>query len=437
MCGLMVSPSGYSQDRLDAAMARMGHRGDGEPGHRATARFGAWAISHVRLAIQDQSDEANQPFAGKLGAYAFVGEFFNHREGEKRHLLDCMTDEHLFHQTDGFWSAAAIFKNGARVYTDHLGIKPLYYWPRYDLVCSEIEPMFELETPPPLDRVYLSNCIKFGYDYSGRTPYEGIVQLAPGTRLDIMTDGTCHKSIYWKWGLVPRAQSLREELGLAIENRLIGERAVAMLLSGGLDSSAIYYTLQRLGRQVEAFSVENDESQFLPAGVTILDLPPVEPAEAVEVMGAPLDLGSLVPQIRLARAVAAEGFNVCLTGDGADEVFGGYRRAMEYDSQGSDLFCELPYYHLPRLDKVMMHSTIELRSPYLAPSVVAWGLAVPYEYRTQKQALKAAMRGVVPDQIIDRPKHPLKTTAVAQGGLSYRKGLVDDFIDFTKRSIYQ
>jgi hypothetical protein len=117
-----------------------------------------------------------------------------------------------------------------------------------------------------------------------------------------------------------------------------------------------------------------------------------------------------------------------MTGDGADEVFGGYRRASEYDSQWSDVFCELPYYHLPRLDRVMMRETIELRSPFLAPAVVAHGLSLPRELRTQKQALKRAFKGLVPDRIINRPKHPLKTEAVKTGGIGYRQQLVEAFM---------
>lgn len=429
MCGVLLAPSQYSAEQFDNAMTAMGHRGDGEAGHRSVKSLAGWSIAHVRLAIQDRTQDADQPFVGRYGIYAFVGEFFNHTAGEQLHLLSAFVDEGVFHQTDGFWAAVAVTPDGVTVYTDHLGIKPMYYWPKHNIFCSEIEPMFALEHRPAFDETYLSNCVKWGYDYSGRTPYEGIVQMAPGTRILIDQRGIVTETQYWKWHLVPRSGFLRETVTEAIENRLIGERPVALLLSGGLDSSIIYYTLKNLGKEVEAFSVENDETEFLPEGVTILPMTKVSLTRAAAIMQAPLDLGSLIPQVQLSRAVRAAGYSVCMTGDGADEVFGGYRRAKEYDSQWSDIFCELPYYHLPRLDRVMMRETIELRSPYLSPAVIAAGLSLPRGLRTEKQALKRAFRGLVPDRIIDRPKHPLKTEAVRTGGTAYRADLVAAFVE--------
>lgn len=427
MCGILLAPSRYLPEQFELAMNAMEHRGDREPGHRATESLAGWTIAHVRLAIQDRTEEANQPFVGRSGIYAFVGEFFNHTAGEQLHLLSALIDNTVFHQTDGFWAAASVTKFGAQVYTDHLGIKPLYFWPKHKIVCSEIEPMFMLERRPQHDHTYLSNCIKWGYDYSGRTPYEGIVQIAPGTRITMTPNDFIQEDRYWKWHLVDRNGYLVDTVTKAIQNRLIGERPVALLLSGGLDSSIIYYTLKNIGQEVEVFSVENGEGEFLPPEVGILDMPEVSIPEAVKIMQAPLDLGSLIPQVQLSRAVASAGYNVCMTGDGADEVFGGYRRAKEYDSQASDVFCELPYYHLPRLDRVMMKETIELRSPYLSPQVVAYGLSLPWAIRTEKQALKRAFKGIVPDRIINRPKHPLKTQAVIQGGGEYRAELVKSF----------
>jgi asparagine synthase (glutamine-hydrolysing) len=383
VCGVLLAPNAFSDEQIIDALGRMAYRGDGELGHSRIGRHGGWAIGHLRLAIQDIA-EGNQPFFGTNSMTAFVGEIFNHGgNGEQKMIRTALRDERLFHSLDGFWSIVHVTGQKARAYTDHLGIKPLYFWEEHNIVCSEIEPMFALAPKPMLDPVYLSNCIKFGYDYSGRTPYQGIVQVAPGTRLEIDFFGSVRFHTYWNWHLVPQPPSLREAVELAILRRLIGERPVAMLLSGGLDSSIIYYTLRWMDRQVEAFSVENGESEYLPDDVTILDLPDVSTRDALKVMKAPLDLGSLVPQVSLARAVRDRGYHVCLTGDGADEVFGGYRRAKEYDSQHSDVFSELPFYHLPRLDRVMMASTIELRSPFLSPSVVAFGLALPHHFRTE------------------------------------------------------
>jgi len=425
MCGLIVAPDRYSDFEMGLAMDQMGYRGQDNMSGLVSDH--GWKLGHVRLAIRDFSPEGAQPLDTPYGPMAFVGEFFSTRGKPEKDYLLSLLDTGGFDRADGFWSVAGISKAGAYLYTDHLGIKPLYVWPEKGIICSELSPMFILETPPALDEVYLSNCIKFGYDYSGRTPYQGIYQVAPGTRA-VLRKGQYEAHTYWDWSVVegdPR--ELGNLVRVAVHNRLISDRPVALLLSGGLDSSIIYYTLKEMGRDIEVFSVENGESEFLPEGVTPLGLEPVTMEQSVRIMQAPLDLGSLLPQIQLAQAVKAKGYNVVLTGDGADELFGGYRRAAEYDSQHSDVFCELPYYHLPRLDRVMMRSTIELRSPFLAPSVVAAALRTPRSDRTSKQALKEAFRGLVPDKILDREKRPLKSPEVISGGLSYRQQLVEVF----------
>ena len=59
----------------------------------------------------------------------------------------------------------------------------------------------------------------------------------------------------------------------------------------------------------------------------------------------------------------------------------------------SDVFCELPFYHLPKLDRTMMRSTVELRAPFLSPAVIVHGLATPYEMRNgEKKMLKETFK---------------------------------------------
>jgi asparagine synthetase B (glutamine-hydrolysing) len=137
-------------------------------------------------------------------------------------------------------------------------------------------------------------------------------------------------------------------------------------------------------------------------------------ADAVEAMQSPSDAGSLLPQYALGAAVKEKGYHVTLSGDGADELFGGYRRAKEYDSQSSDVFVELPYWHLPRLDRVMMKHTVEHRTPFLAPEIVKYALGLSWSRRTEKEELKRIARGIVPQGVIDQPKKPLKSAGFNQ-----------------------
>ena len=430
MCGLIMA-KGYTEGQIRSAMSHMGYRG--KDGKKGVSFRGGWALGHVRLAIQDLSDYSDQPLTGSDFSLAYVGELFGTSGRVELDLIHDTFDSQGpkgFQSMDGFWSIATIHNDGhAQAFTDYLGQKPLYVWEDKDIVCSEIEPMFLLQTPPEWDEVYFANVIKFGYDCTGRTPYQGIRQLAPGTVVHFTPRDEVFDYPYWSWDYVENISPayFHRLFHKATMDRLVGDREVALLLSGGLDSSIIYYVLQDAGVAVKSFSIENGETEFLPEGVELLKTEPVDMLQALAAMQVPVDLGSMIPQYQLGLALKKAGFNVCLSGDGADELFGGYRRAMEYDSQASDVFMELPYYHLPRLDRVMMRHTVELRSPFLNPHIVKLALRLPYSQRTEKQFLKQVFKGVVPDRILERKKHPLKTTAVIEGGIQYRKQLVEIF----------
>jgi asparagine synthase (glutamine-hydrolysing) len=434
MCGLIVAPRHYA-GKIPAALHRMAYRGPDSSGITYSDR---WVMGHTRLAIQNLK-EGHQPIRTNTGSVSFVGEFFNRprRCSEQAYVRDLANTgnwESLM-GIDGFWSIAHITDQRAEVVTDHLAIKPLYVWEEKGIICSELEAMFMLAPRPAFDSFYLDFITQTGYPPSvSATPYRGIKAIPPGTVLTVMGNGvnapTIESRRYWDWGRVPRHGSIRKVVTEAIANRVThSDVPVSMLLSGGLDSSIIYYTLKELGHLVKPFAIENGESEFLPKDQNLQFLKATYPTleTAVKIMQTPQDLGSLLPQVHLARAVNDAGYRVCLTGDGADELFGGYTRATLWDSQTFDTMFELPVWHLPRLDRVHMYYSTELRSPFLAPAVVASALAVPRFQRTTKQVLKSAFQGTVPDKILERPKKPLKSQPLLDNPVAHRAALVRSF----------
>jgi asparagine synthase (glutamine-hydrolysing) len=119
----------------------------------------------------------------------------------------------------------------------------------------------------------------------------------------------------------------------------------------------------------------------------------------------PIDYGSMIPNYLLFKSCSN---SVVLTGDGSDELFGGYKRALESDTQKFDLFMEIPFYHNIRIDRASMHFTKEARSPFLSHSVVKYALLLKREQRTSKKILSDIYRGLIPDICFENKKQPLR-----------------------------
>lgn len=207
---------------------------------------------------------------------------------------------------------------------------------------------------------------------------------------------------------------------------------MAILVSGGLDSAIIARILVDQKKDVKFYTVENNETVYakilandLGVDLNYLSFDTLDDVEEVfRFNETPIDLGSVLPQHRLMSSVPE---HFILGGDGADELFGGYKRSAIYDSQRSDIFEELTYYHLPRLDRAAGRFQKDLRSPFLAHPVIKFALSVPYENRIGKKVLKDAFRGYVPDEILDREKIPLKNDLIRSNKEQYKNQIFNLF----------
>jgi asparagine synthase (glutamine-hydrolysing) len=227
----------------------------------------------------------------------------------------------------------------------------------------------------------------------------------------------------------------------SVSNRLVSkEYPISLLVSGGLDSSIIAAILKEIGADVRWFSIENGENEYvqiladqLEKEISFLDYK-MDESKIKEIYKkwneSPIDLGSVIPQFHLFEAVKNfGGYRIVLSGDGADELFGGYKRIHEFDSQKSDIFDELSFYHLPRLDKMSMAHTLELRSPFLNLDIVRFALHLPLEWRKDKKILKDTFGPLLPEEIITRSKAPLKNPEIKQDKILYRYKAVDLFLE--------
>lgn len=428
MCGFIAGKD-LPQD-LSQVIEHISYRG--LPGYKGYKRFGThgqFQFAHYSLPFVNLDPAVCVQPVNIEPPALFVGEIFNYKDFGYDTDIECAIEEYWasdipferFHKFDGFWSFVTMAHGEIIAATDYLAQKPVYYRTDIEALASEIDVLARL-APVTRDEVFMSNTLKWGYSPDPRTPWNEIKQVPPG---HYYHKGQVHK--YWDWYQVAYTD-LRTDLIRATELRLGGQREVSILLSGGLDSTIIHNIITKeLGRTVTAIHVDNGEQDYAhlvnPDAIQVT-LDNVTDREAVIVHQSPVDLGSVKPQIAMAKKLRELGFYAVLTGDGADELFGGYRRAKEYDSQMSDMFCELPYYHLPKIDRTMMRYTIETRSPFLAPAICRYAMNTPYVYRNgEKKELKQAFQDLVPQSILDRDKHPLKTDAIRTNPMDNRVAL--------------
>lgn len=430
MCGLVLT---RDEKSARVALDAMPHRG--LPGRARTQTVGPWTLGHVRLPIQGLTEKFDQPYQHEEWTIAFVGEIFNFREIDPGAESDVQVAARVwtedgpsgFKQFDGFWAFVAVDNRTfeAHVLTDYLAQKPLYVSRDECVVASEIRAVADV-IGWTVDPLFMSSVRKFGYHVGNQSPVMGVEKISPSRHIVFDAGGRVTRDFVYD-RLCPTPRDIRSEIERAVERRLISDVPVCALSSGGLDST-IVVQIARRHADVRTYHVENGEAEFareVSPGVVMIHTEDVSVEDALDANEGPQDLGSMIPQVALARALAIRGEHVVLSGDGADELFGGYRRSKEYDSQWSDVFEELVHYHLPRLDKVMMRSTIELRSPFLARGVVEGALALPREARTGKKILRELFSDIVPKNILERKKHPLKSQHVLSRGIEWSRHLCD------------
>jgi len=395
-------------------------------------------LFHEHLPIQSKVDDESiietdfwtVLFNGEILDSAFHNDLDYIKELFSQKDLKDITSE--LGQRDGFYSFICYNKicGDMFAFTDPLGKKQLYY--DGFSISSEIRPLLK----GPIDRLFMSRTIKFGYVTDDSTPYSNIKRVLPNKvyRFDhnLSLISVAQDNIY-DFVARKRNTELPQLLQQSVDNRLKGHEDISLLLSGGVDSSIIYYHIlnSRPGlfdktKEVKTYCIDNEEDLKY-ARMMYRDTGSIKISHnldaALIAQEMPLDLGSMEPQYNLFKSVDS---TVILTGDGADEIFGGYRRMSDYDSQLSDIFDELVYYHNVRLDRMSMAHTKEVRSPFMSIPIIEYGLALDYDDRKFKKHLRESYKGKICDEILNRPKEALKTKEIRKtGGVKYRSGLVE------------
>ncbi len=541
ICGVVLKPGGdpawAGPEAIVAMREAMVHRGPDDAGLWVEPAAGV-GLGHRRLSIIDLSSRGHQPMVDPAtgSVLAYNGEMYNFREVRSRFdrpfasssdtevLLYGLAEEGLpfLDRVVGMFAFAFWDPRRRRLLLarDRLGEKPLYWHDGPGLFAFASEPAALLAHPaiearPDADA--LAAYLTLGYVPAPRTGFAGIGKLHPGAWATF--EGG--RATFGRWWTAPvgrrdgsvrgRVRAIRAAVGRAVTERLVSDVPVGAFLSGGLDSSIVAALIHRakgeslttfvtgfdVGERSPKYNVDlevarvvarriqaNQIERMIEGADEALDVLP----DVVRHLGEPNDNPTGVATYLLARRIREEGIVVVLSGDGSDEIFGGYDRyrrdrAVEVlrrlagwvpgrgATRGSrfakvvhrarssrveryvswwrifeadeverllgvrptwmeeaveealeplppgrdgdalwygDLRMWLAEQSNARVDKLGMAHSIEVRSPFQDHHLVEMASAIPLAARLDprygKRLLREAFAGVVPREVLERPK---------------------------------
>jgi asparagine synthase (glutamine-hydrolysing) len=347
------------------------------------------ALGHARLSIIDLST-GDQPIANEDASVRIVvnGEFYGYEAIQKElerggHRLRTRSDSeialHLYeelgvqclHRLRGEYAFVLWDETNRTIVAarDRFGIKPLFYAFHKETLyfASEVKALFAAGVPARWDAESVYNAVEFG-GYQMRTLYDGIFQIPPGHYL-IATEKHLQVNQYWDFNYpqasdaTPKrsdaeyAEEFRQALEEAVRIRLRADVPVGCYLSGGLDSCAVIgLAAKHHPDPIRAFTLTFDHADYdesevaremaAKVGAEFYPIPMRQDDLADHFADAIAQSETLcinahgVAKYLLSRAVRDAGYKVVITGEGSDEILGGYahfRRDMVlYNREGQD-----------------------------------------------------------------------------------------------------
>ena len=376
MCGIFAAVQTPWQGSAEAALRPLECRG---PDAQAFWRGDGIVLGHTRLSIIDLAT-GGQPMASNDGRYVIVynGETYNFRalrteleHRGRRFVSHSDTEvilqgyvewgEDIARRLDGIFAFAIWDSRERRLFAarDRLGIKPLFYSSAGGLVlASTLAPFLAIQGfPRGLDYEAVRDYLAFQTPLAPHTFLKAVRQLEPAHWLE-WSDGRLRSAKYWS---IPQpvasvrthdaASELDQLLRETIREQLVSDVPLGAFLSGGIDSSLIVHYMAEVGaRPLLTFSVRFPEEGYDESRAAlsvarrygtehhVLDAPSIgadELSRAVYALDQPLADPAYIPTFELSR-LARRHVAVALSGDGGDELFGGYQRFLDTEARNPD-----------------------------------------------------------------------------------------------------
>lgn len=437
IAGIVTSEEAPLGDPLQRMLKTMEHRGPDGAGYVLGESFGharslgeldingdvsGVALGHVRLAITGEPSGI-QPFLTNDRNISLLhnGEIYNHQElqsefhadvrvatGSDSEVLLHMTEQEykgdlaeavdsVLSRVDGVYALAVSDGKQTVVARDKLGVRPLYYTAEDDLVAFSSE--------------------RRALEEIGCHPGDSL-RMPPGHMM-VMQDGQRELRPFWTWDSLrktPQLTNMKDAVAAygavieeAIRKRVHDRDHVGIIFSGGIDSFLVAYLVDRLGIPFTCYAAGRDGSPDAHWARRLCDTfgwdlnvstlsSQVMECEIPEVIGVIEDQGLIQVEVALpiyaaVRAASEAGERVLLTGQGADELFGGYSwYPTIVDREGYGEFVKrsledtmLLYSEcLEREDKIAMAHSVELRVPFLDEEVVRTAFDIAPELKIRR-----------------------------------------------------
>ncbi len=349
------------------------HRG---PDNSSVIPLSCGSIGHNRLSIIDLSEAANQPFADPTGRYFLVlnGEIFNYKElrglliskgiefrtnSDTEVLLHMLITygEQALDQLNGFFAFAFFdsHSNNWIIARDRYGEKPLFFYKDAEKLCfaSELKALLQYDTPRSIDNASLTLLLQLSYIPAPYTIISKVFKLMPGHVIAISPADQGYNTEVKKWYTAPKTgadnsdkehviSNFRKLLDKSVERRMVSDVGIGCFLSGGVDSSIIALTTKKYAPKLQTYSFGFTDSSYLDetkyaqevakhigsnheAFLVSTSAFAEEFENMLYSMDEPFGDSSAMAMWLLSKH-AKKHIKVALSGDGADELLGGYNK---------------------------------------------------------------------------------------------------------------
>lgn len=367
MCGI----AGFNwndENKIKKITELISHRGPDQAGFYFDENL---SLGHRRLSILDLTENGKQPMTSSNGNFTIVfnGEIFNFKDikedlAAKGYKFNSKTDtevllygykeygKKILDKINGQFAFAVYDKQKEEIFLarDRVGINPLYYYFKDDkfIFGSELKVIIGAGIEKKIDKFSLNYYFLYGYTPREKTILENCYKLKKAHYLvfDLKSKKIKEKNSYWsikKEILIKDEEDAKKkilkELEKSIKMRMVADVPVGAFLSGGVDSSAVVALMSKYTKNLNTFSIKFDHNEFDESKYakiisdkfktnhhvikfTAKDVRKLVP-KLVEHYDEPFADSSMIATFLVSK-VARKNVTVSLSGDGGDELFGGY-----------------------------------------------------------------------------------------------------------------